>query len=133
MTEAQDQDEQRFRRYVAREGLASFMNDTKWRELIAAIQSIKDYQPSFRVKCVRDDEPPADRWDRSFPFHIPTFREIEWLEFDPLVRSHGGALSAGRCTDFGPQIEAALAHVSVAFQRHQHAIRIVGYSRPMKT
>src|SRR6478735_3967625 len=49
MTEEQDKDELRFRHYLERKNLASLMNDTKWRELIAAIQSIDGYPPRFRV------------------------------------------------------------------------------------
>jgi len=132
MTEEQDKDELRFRHYLERKNLASLMNDTKWRELIAAIQSIDGYPPRFRVKCVRDREPDADRWDLSFPFHVPRFREIEWLEFDPLVQTRSGAITSGPGEDFGQRIESRLAHANVPFQRVGNAIRVVGYARPAK-
>ena len=34
MTEEQEKDDRRFRRYVARENLVSLMNDIKWRKVI---------------------------------------------------------------------------------------------------
>jgi hypothetical protein len=133
MTTPQDEDERRFRRYVVRENLASLMNNTKWRAMIAAIESTSGYRPRFRVKCIQEREPDADRWERSFPFHVPMFRAIEWIEFDPLVRTPAGALTSDRCEDFGQQIESALARASVPFQRFGNAIRILGYVRPART
>ena len=132
MTSEQEEDDLRFFRYVQRENLASLMNNTKWREVIAAIQAVERYRPRFRVKCVRDGEPAPDSWDGSFPFHVPTFRHIEWLEFDPVVRTRRGAIVPDLTEDFGTPIEAALATASIPFERVGSAIRIVGYFRPAK-
>jgi hypothetical protein len=129
MTEGQDEDDRRFRRYLARGNLASVMNDTKWRELVAMIQAIDGYRPRFRVKCVRDREPDGDGWEQSFPFHIPTFKQIEWIEFDPLVQIRG-AVAFGSSTDFSQQIEVGLAALNVQFYRVANMIRVNGYVRP---
>lgn len=127
MTEDQETDDQRLARYLERENLASLMNDTKWREVIDAIQGIERYVPRFRVKCVKDAQEPArDRWDGSFPLHVPTFRHIEWLEFDPMVRTRIPP------EDFTERLELALAAIGVPVERVGGAIRLIGYWRPAK-
>lgn len=132
MTREQEEDDLRFIRYLERENLASLMNNTKWRELIAAIQGVARYRPRFRVKCVREGEPAADSWDGSFPLHVPTFRHIEWLELDPIMRTRRGAIVPDLTEDFSTPIEVALAMAGVPFERVGSAIRIVGYFRPAK-
>ena len=124
---------QRLARYIEREQIVGLMNDTKWREVIHAIQAIAGYVPQFRVKDLLGPEPADDAWDGSFPHHVPRpFKIIEWLEFEPVVRIPRGQLVAPEATDYTEALMAALRSVSVPFEQRGPYIRIWGYSRPSK-
>jgi hypothetical protein len=127
VTEDQDKDRERLDRYIARAGLVSAMNNTKWRAAIGALTSIPDFHPRFRVRCLRDPDTSEPRWDASFPWHVPTFVWIEWLEVDPVVvtQHHG--------QDFTGLISSALEAVHVPFYIVDGAVRIAGYLRAAST
>jgi len=115
MTAEQQKDDERRDRYIIREGLASVMNDTKWREVIAILKDVCCGSVKFQVKCIRDKEPPADHWDGSFPYHVPgPYKTIEWLK----VRV--------------PNTEdliIALTRASIPFDRIGDTIQLKGYTR----
>lgn len=133
VTDEQRKDRERRRRYVARECLVSLMNDAKWRAAVSALSSIPGYRPRFRVRCIRDVATELPRWDRSFPWHVPTFAEIEWLEVEAAGVKAGGAETSLPHADFGPAIRAALDAVHVPFSEIAGVIRVVGYARPRAT
>lgn len=97
--------------------MTSIMNDTKWRAAIAALQAIPRFRVRFRVKDVGGVEPRADHWEKSFPWHVPTFVTIEWLDIDPIVGTE----------DFTAAIVEALEAAHVPFTHEAGAIRIWGY------
>jgi hypothetical protein len=130
VTPEQEQDRERLRRYVVREGLVSRMNDTKWNEVIEDISNLPGYWPRFRVKCLRDTEPGPTDWSYSFPHHLPTFMFIEWLEFDPIFRRQSGAVDRGVGRDFTNEIATTLASVGVPHVVANGVIRITAYVRP---
>lgn len=115
MTAEQQKDDERRERYIIREGLASVMNDTKWREAIAILKDVCGGKVKFQVKCIQDTEPPADYWDGSFPYHIPgSYKTIEWLK----VRV--------------PNTEdliTALTLASIPFDRIGDIVQLKGYTR----
>jgi hypothetical protein len=123
VTGEQDEDRERLRRYILHHQLVSRMNDTKWRAAIGALLAIPDFRPTFRVRCVRDRADPPSRWDASFPEHVPTFVDIEWLDINPLSHHQPSR-------DFSGSITAALRSVNASFEERADAIRIVGYTRP---
>ena len=94
MTEEQDRDRRRLRRYIEQEQLASFMNDTKWRELRMAMVERAE-KPRYRVQCLLSQPTHPDNWDGDWYYHLPTFAWIEWLDIDPIyVKSRGHLLEA---------------------------------------
>jgi len=112
MTPDQQKDAERHDRYIVREGLMSVMNDTKWREAIEVLSRVVGY-PKFRVKCIRDEEPPENFWDGSFPHHVPPYKTIGWLEvvyMEELAQAFGSA--------------------GIPFIHSGDVIRIRGYTRP---
>lgn len=121
---------QDLRRCVEQEQLTSCMNDTKWRRAISALESISGFRPSFRVRCITDSSDPPRQWDHFFPYHIPTHAHIEWLEIDPVVRTHRGHLVADGEQDFTSAVARALCAARIPFSLEAGAIRIWGYIRP---
>lgn len=115
MTPEQSKDAERLARYIVREGLSSRMNDTKWRETLGALRGALGSGVEFRVKDVRWPAPSG--WDRDFPYSVPHFEAIEWLD----VRVSGDEADA---------VAAALGVRNVPFLREPDRIRIEGYTRP---
>jgi hypothetical protein len=118
----QIKDLERLQRHIERNGLACHMNDTRWRAAIRALLGVSDYRPAFRVRCVRDTSEPNEHWDRSFPEHVPTFVQIEWLEVCRTTSSQPSH-------DVSEQIISALQAAHVPFVERDDAIRIIGYTR----
>jgi hypothetical protein len=121
---------ERLRDRVEREGLTSCMNDTKWAAVLAAIQAVPGYSTRFRVRLVTDRDDPPDRWEGSFPWHVPTAEFIEWLELDPVVRTPRGKLLPDAREDFSQAITQALRKVRAPFSVENGTLRIWGYLRP---
>lgn len=130
MTPEQKKNAERLRRYIEREQLYPVMNNTKWREAIDALVSIKGFAIHFRVKCLRGAEPSMDYWGGSFPEHIPyPYKVIEWLDIDPLMKLHRGQLVAPEIRDFTEEVQQALSSKNVPFVQMGDVIRIYGYTR----
>ena len=136
MTIEQQKDAERLDRYIVREGLASVMNNTKWREAIQVLRDVMGY-PQFRVKDVRGSEPSAGYWDRSFPYHVPPYKTIEWMEINMVVGvykdgSETGRYYTGQHHDYGNQVAEAFNFKGIPFYRSDGVIRLQGYTRPSK-
>jgi hypothetical protein len=130
VTEEQDRDRRRLRRYIEQEQLASFMNDTKWRELRMAMVE-RTEKPRYRVQCLLSQPTPPDNWDGDWFYHLPTFAWIEWLDIDPIhVKSRGHLLEAAR-VDLTQEILDLLRSLSIPCETQDGLIRIYGYRRPL--
>jgi hypothetical protein len=126
----QKKDLDRLQRLIERDGLTSCMNHTKWQAAFAAVQAVSGYTPKFRARLVTGDDDPQDRWDGSFPWHVPTHQFIEWLELDPVVRVRRGQLLPDAREDFTQVLSQALLDTRVPFSLENGVLRIWGYLRP---
>lgn len=122
-------DDEALQRYIEREGLVSFMNDTKWQELIETLCTIEGYSPAFKVKSLRDVESPTN-WDISFPWHIPNCKTIEWIDFKTTTPKRLGALVPDEVRHFTLEIISALISKQIQFEIADTVIRVYGYKRP---
>ncbi len=87
MSDQRVEDDRRLARYIERHQLVSAMNDTKWREAVASLRRILGDHIEFRVRCVRDPLDTLPPRDRSFPWHLPPDKHIEWLDWKRSPRS----------------------------------------------
>jgi hypothetical protein len=124
MTDDQREDARRLASYIERHQLVSAMNDTRWREAISCLQRIDGFSLVFRVRCVRDPIAAPLHRDRSFPWHMPPFQSIEWLDVDPRV-DHTIPPQ-----DFTDPILSVLKALPVPVSREDGYLRIWGYYRP---
>jgi hypothetical protein len=106
------------------------MNDTKWREVVACLRGIPGFYVEFRVRCVRDPLDEVPRRDRSFPWHLPPYKHIEWLDIDPVVRLVRGAVDKGKGEDFTDVLLTSLKAIPAPVSRENGYLRIWGYYRP---
>jgi len=70
---------------VKKRGLTSYMNATKWRELIGELQKRPDI--SFMYKSLFDERSPEYYWDISGDEYIEhmNWAAIEWMKINPYV------------------------------------------------
>ncbi len=133
-TPEQQKDTDRLNRYIAREGLVSFMSNTKWRKLVDTISSIEGYRPRFRVKVVRD-EFLEESWDFSWPYHLPPYKSIEWLDLDCNLRTRRGNLIEDHVESFFEKLSLSLNMVHIEFEKieDENILRVYGYKRSGKS
>ena len=102
------------RRKAEAEGLASHMNDTKWRELCYAFGSLT-LRPKWRTLDLLNGH--ISEWDCEWIHHVgPDYCSIEWLEIDPTGIDH-------EC------IRSILREVGVQFYESTPYFRVFGYRR----
>jgi hypothetical protein len=129
MTEQQEKDLRRLRRYVQEEQLVSVMNDTKWREL-RQIMIERPRRPRYRVQSLLSPPANPDSWEGDWYYHLPTFVWIEWLDIDPIFRTRRGHLLEEDKVDLTGELVPLLEAQSIPFELGAPFIRIYGYRRP---
>jgi hypothetical protein len=113
---------------VARNGLASCMNATKWKELAIALQAIDGCGPRVRLKYVSDEHALPGfthlewEWLKSGDTSA-----IEWMEIDPIHRIHRGRLVPNAEKDNGNEIRSILKSIGVPFSIENTHLRVWGY------
>ena len=129
MTEEQRRDAERLDRYIAREQLASVMNETKWLELRHLMLTQAPFRPRWRTKCLRNESPSG--WDSDRYYHLPQpFKVIEWLEIDPMQSTRIGHLVPDQQVDHRDALLHLLASKSIPHEVANGYIKIRGYLRP---
>jgi len=128
-TAEQLKDSQRLRRYIEREVTASYMNDTKWRELQEAMVNLPDGSPRYRLKELRrEEEPSTSNWERDWQHHLSCpFIAIEWLEIDPTEEIRRGHFVPPLRIDRTNIITAVLKQIGISFHTRERFIRIVAH------
>lgn len=71
----------RVRNVATDRGLASCMNDTKWRELCEAFRHWPK-SPRFRIRDLLADEGYISDWDGEWYYHPLPYVSIHWLEVE---------------------------------------------------
>jgi hypothetical protein len=127
-----DERQRRWRSYIEREGLASLMNDTKWRQLVFTLEAHWDC-PRWRVKRLTAAEPDIYHGDYEPHLYGMEWRSVEWLDLDPIVTvSEGKLFPKHVVANHTPAIEKALRSVYAPFSHEGDLIRVWGYARPGK-
>lgn len=122
---------------VAKRGLSSFMNDTKWLELQAAIPSLP-FPPPYTERLILDaadtgvvefSKIPEFTGDWS-PFYeegMSFFFEIEWMKISPRYAEYRGALVEPKIFDETRELEQLLIAIGIPYEYANRVFTIFGY------
>lgn len=100
------------RRKAEAEGLGSYMNDTKWRELCYAFSSF-EIHPKWRTLDLLNGY--LSSWDGEWFHHVgPDYCTIRWLEIDPTGCDR-------------ERIRSVLRTVGAPFNESEQFLRVIGY------
>jgi len=119
---------------VAKRGLVSFMNDTKWLELQRAAVDELPFAPPFQRKDVLQPVLEPARFDTDVWWHgdwregILPFYSIEWLRIRPRYLKHRGALIAPTIVDCEDVLKSVLERQYIPFVERDYSIIIFGYA-----
>ena len=131
-------DEPRLRREVRaeleRRGLASFMNETRWRELCEAVYAELPFPPAFQLQpVVGERQPLADPdslaggwggWSELYPSW-----SIEWLRVVPRCREHRGRLVPDGMVDVAVAFRGLLQRLRIPYREDEaNTFWIYGYA-----
>jgi hypothetical protein len=115
-------------RIVQRDELVSWMNNTKWRELIAATPRAQ--LGRFRALCIDEQEPCAWQPGTLWPEHLPWWSLIEWVELDPRIRPGPTAAVIDHTGTFVQLLRDARVPYTL---EESGLLRAWGYTRPGRT
>lgn len=120
---------------VARRGLASVMNQTRWTALRAAVADLP-FRPLFQRQDILDPPEPLWATDRQIGQGCWGYEDleplyaIEWLRIMPRLWRQDGALlpltPVGDCSD---ALRAALQRLNIPFREDDRGFWIYGYAR----
>jgi hypothetical protein len=130
------EDVQTLKEIAAARGLASFMNDTKWRELCLEIQELP-FPPSYQIKSLYDEvpRPPqvdyassywgdwAQTHEASFGFHV------EWIKIVPRYQRQIGPLAEPEMVDCSDELRSALVRLRLQFVEEDGFFTVYGHAR----
>ena len=128
-TPDQVKDRERLRRYIHREQLASVMNNSKWRRLVAVLEGFP-VKCTFRRKDVRESMLKESRWDGDF-YHVFSggWASIEWIE----INARRGQLVPPDVDDRTIEFRKALRDANIPYTIEDGETRVWGYTRPGQT
>jgi hypothetical protein len=110
-----EHDKRKLDRLLTSGELLPVMNNTKWGELVAAMQESPQQQPEFRVRGVLANGDFVADWDGEWHYHINPVAEIEWVEL--------------RANSEQWLVTMLNAH-SIPYSLEAGVVRVWGYVRP---
>jgi hypothetical protein len=127
---------QRLKEIAAARGLASFMNDTKWRELCLEIQRLP-FPPSYQSKSLYEEGPcppkiedPSTGWgDWAKTPEASLGFDIEWIRIVPRYRRHIAMLLAPEILDCSDELRSALVRLKLPFVEELGFFTVYGHAR----
>jgi hypothetical protein len=120
------------RNELARRGLGSHMNDTKWRELLTEIGKLP-FPPPYQRKDVLHAEPEPCSFDCDV-WYLGDYEEglfplfsIEWIRIRPRYLKHVAQLLPKAVVSCEAELVATLQALGQAYQKTDDSIWVYGY------
>jgi len=116
-------------------GLASHMNDTKWRELCAGIEELP-FPPAYQVKLLDQDEPSPSNiepvttyWgDWASTPEAALGVHVEWIRIAPRYTRQTGRLVSPVIEDCSGQLRSLLKRLHIPFIERDDLFTIYGHA-----
>ncbi|WP_432286695.1 DUF6678 family protein [Aminobacter sp. BA135] len=131
LTDAKDK--KRIREILTERGLASYMNDTKWRELCRGMYQLP-FPPAYQVKYVHQapethelEYAPAYFGDWARTHEASLGLHIEWIRIAPRYTEHRGLLVSPVIQDCSSELIALLTRIHVPFIEQDSFVVIYGH------
>ncbi|WP_191724472.1 DUF6678 family protein [Comamonas avium] len=120
------------REALTNRGLGSYMNDTKWRKLIAEIARLP-FPPPYQRKDVLQLVPEPETFDSDVSYlgdwteGIHPLFSIEWIRIRPRYVRHAAQLLPKVVIDCQTDLEFALQSLRQPYEKSNGSILIYGY------
>ena len=125
-------------RIIEKRNLCSYMNNTKWEELITAIRNEMPLPPPFEMKYLTQDDifqsnvlkEDVDYWGDWYGEHFPPkeyYFNIEWLKVRPRYLKYRGKLITHEVVDESKIFEAILIRYNIPYVEENGLYCIYGY------
>lgn len=120
------------REALTNRGLGSYMNDTKWRKLIAEIARLP-FPPPYQRKDVLQLVPEPETFDSDVSYlgdwteGIHPLFSIEWIRIRPRYVRHDAQLLPKVVIDCQTDLEFALQSLRQPYEKSNGSIWIYGY------
>lgn len=131
--ESIERDKKKIRAEVAARGLIAVMNDTKWRELVAAVKQLP-FAPAFQIKEILGTTPVPPSFDEDV-WHggdwgegLCPYYSVEWIRVRPRIVRHRGNYATPEIEDIERDFVAALEELGVPHRKRGDCIEIFGYA-----
>jgi len=129
VTEEQEKDRARLKRYIELEQLVSVLNDTKWNRLYEALLPIQG-PLCFLRKDIRDPENLDPVWCTEIGYIFAGWESIEWLSVRAIIKEPQGELLPRKTYDFSDELIRAVREAGIPYSQTEDGIKIWGYLRP---
>ena len=122
---------------VAKRGLVSVMNDTKWRELRSAVRAELPFAPPYQLKVVLNPNPNPEQFEADVNYLgdwgdecLYPFYEIEWIRVRPrfLHRPVWERTMAPEVRSVESEFLAILERYDIPYRYDEGSIWIFGYA-----
>lgn len=122
---------------IEKRNLCSYMNNTKWDELITAVRNEMPFPPPFDIKYLTQDVIPQSvlnedvaYWGAWHGEYFPPredYFNIEWIKVRPTYLKHRGKLIAPEVVDESKTFEAILIRYNIPYVEENGLYCIYGY------
>lgn len=125
-------------RIIEKRNLCSYMNNTKWDELITAVRNEMTFPPPFEIKYLTQDDisqskvlnEDVDYWGDWNGEYCPPreyYFNIEWIKVRPRYLKYRGKLIAPEVVDESKTFEAILIRYNIPYVEENGLYCIYGY------
>jgi len=130
----EDRGKAKIKRLLTERSLTSHMNDTKWRELCAAVYSELPFPPAYQAKRVFDEDAPSLPFAPNYLGDWGTTPEaqldltIEWIRIAPRYSVHRGTLISPEIRDCSDQLRSILDRLKLMYAEKDGFFTVFGHS-----
>jgi len=115
--------------YLTKNGLFSFMNNTKWKKIIHEINSKDGYEPQVNIEYVMNHKNWKELYSKVWWNEVEKegFEYIKVLRINPIEKIHRGKLIEDKIMDHSEFITQSLKKHNVSIEKIDGIFLVYGY------